>query len=208
MDEKGVMLGVAGKVAVIIPKTEKNPHTSTGSGNRDWATSTECCSLTGCLLPSWTIFKGKLNLEKWHKTMERIGLSDSGYHICTSENGWTDNELGVAYFEEHFEPHTRSTLKGEYRILVVDSHDSHITTQALQFCIRNKIILLCLPPHTTYMLQLLDIGVFGPVALVYKGMITERYTFGSLYNIDKCAFLEIWHTAREKAITTSNIISV
>jgi hypothetical protein len=57
------------------------------------------------------------------------------------------------------------------------------------------------------MLQLLDVGVFGLVALAYKGMITERYTFGSSYNIDKCAFLEIWHTAREKAMTTSNIIS-
>jgi len=77
MDEKGVMLGVAGKVAVIIPKTEKNPHTSNGSGNRDWTTSTECISLTGRLLPSWTIFKGKLNLDKWHNTMERIGLAES-----------------------------------------------------------------------------------------------------------------------------------
>jgi hypothetical protein len=37
MDEKGVMLGVAGKVTIIIPKTEKNLYTSTGSGNRDWA---------------------------------------------------------------------------------------------------------------------------------------------------------------------------
>jgi hypothetical protein len=35
IDEKGIMLGVAGKVRVIIPKTEKNPHTSTGSRNRD-----------------------------------------------------------------------------------------------------------------------------------------------------------------------------
>ncbi|KAN0067847.1 hypothetical protein V8E54_014094 [Elaphomyces granulatus] len=35
MDEKGVALGVAGKLRVIIPKTEKNPHTSGGSGSRD-----------------------------------------------------------------------------------------------------------------------------------------------------------------------------
>jgi DDE superfamily endonuclease len=76
-------------------------------------------------------------------------------------------------------------------MLVVDGHDSYITTQALQFCVQNKIILLCLPPHATHMLQPLDVSVFGPVALAYKGMITERYTFGSSYNIDKCAFLEV-----------------
>lgn len=207
MDEKGVALGVAGKQRVIIPKTEKNPHTSGGSGNREWATATETCSLTGRILPSWTIFKGVKNLNKWHDTMERIGLADSGYHISTSENGWTNNELGQAYFEDHFNRHTKETLKGEYRILIVDGHDSHLTTKAVEYCIDNKIILLCLPPHATHMLQPLDVGCFGPLAQVYKGMITEAYTFGATYNIDKCEFLEIWHAAREKALNSKNIKS-
>jgi len=35
IDEKGVMLGVASKVAIIIPKTKKNPHTSTSFENQD-----------------------------------------------------------------------------------------------------------------------------------------------------------------------------
>ena len=113
MDEKGVALGVAGKQRVIIPKTEKNPHTSGGSGSRECATATETCSLTGRMLPSWTIFKDVRNLNKWHDTMERIGLADGGYHISTSENGWTDNELGQAYFEHHFDRHTKEFLKGE-----------------------------------------------------------------------------------------------
>jgi hypothetical protein len=98
-------------------------------------------------------------------------------------------------------------LKGEYRILILDGHDSHITTKAIQYCIDNKIILLCLPPHTTHMLQPLDVGCFGPLAQVYKGMITDAYTFGATYNIDKCEFLEIWHGAREKALTFENITS-
>jgi len=54
LDEKGVMLGVAGKARVIISKYEKNPHT-TQSGNREWVTSTECVSLLGRKLGSWTI---------------------------------------------------------------------------------------------------------------------------------------------------------
>jgi DDE superfamily endonuclease len=207
MDEKGVALGVAGKQRVIIPKTEKNPHTSGGSGSREWATATETCSLTGHLLPSWTIFKGVKNLNKWHYTMERIGLAGSGYHISTSENGWTDNELGQAYFEDHFNRHTKEITKGQYRILIVDGHDSHLTTKAIQYCIDNKIILLCLPPHATHMLQPLDVGCFGPLAQVYKGMISSAYTFGGSYNIDKCEFLEIWHAAREKALTPKNITS-
>lgn len=207
MDEKGVALGVAGKLRVIIPKREKNPHTSGGSGSREWVTATEACSLTGRILPSWTIFKGVKNQDKWHKTMKQIGLANSGYHICTSENGWTNNELGQAYLEDHFNRHTKAIAKGEYRILIVDGHDSHLTTKVIQYCIDNKIILLCLPPHTTHMLQPLDVGCFGPLSQVYKGMISDAYTFGSSYNIEKCEFLEIWHAAREKSLTVKNIRS-
>ena len=35
IDEKGIILSVASKVAVIIPKIEKNLHTSTSLGNQD-----------------------------------------------------------------------------------------------------------------------------------------------------------------------------
>jgi hypothetical protein len=38
-------------------------------------------------------------------------------------------------------------------------------------------------------------------------MITNRYAFGATYNIDKCEFLEIWHAARDIAITLANIQS-
>jgi hypothetical protein len=54
-------MGMANKLKVIISKY-KNPYL-THSGNREWATSTECCSLTGRRLGSWTIFKGKVVLK-------------------------------------------------------------------------------------------------------------------------------------------------
>ena len=85
LDEKGVMMGVAGKVRVILSKYEKNPYT-THPGNREWVTFTECCSLTGRKLGSWTMFKGKAQQKTWFQTMERL----ENYDICTSESGWTD----------------------------------------------------------------------------------------------------------------------
>ena len=166
LDEKGVLMGIAGKVRVILSKYEKNPY-STHPGNREWVTSTECCSLTGRKLRPWTIFKGKAQQMKWFQTMER--LEEEDYNICTSESGWTDNELGLAYLEKHFEPQTRET-KGEqgYRILIVNGHESHITIQALRFRVTHRIILLCLPAHTTHPLQPLDVGFFFPLAVAYK----------------------------------------
>ena len=207
MDEKGVALGVSGKQHVIIPKTDKNPCTSAGSGSREWATSSECCSLTGRMLPTWTIFKGIRNMDKWHETMRRIGLGESGYHIATSTNGWTDNELGIAYLQDHFDVHTRDGQKGEYRILIIDGHDSHITSEAIRFCLKEKIILLCLPPHSTHFLQPCDVGLFGTLAKIYKRNLSDAYQFGETYHINKDEFLEIYHKSRDEALKVETVRS-
>jgi hypothetical protein len=52
-------MGLANNIRVIILKYKKNPY-STHCGNREWVTLTECCSLTGQYLGSWTIFKEKV----------------------------------------------------------------------------------------------------------------------------------------------------
>jgi len=84
-------------------------------------------------------------------------------------------------------------------MLIVDSYASHITTKVIKFCLAYRIILLCLPPHTTHMLQLLDVGLFAPLASLYKKGIQERSRFLINYSIDKVDFLEIYRSAREEA---------
>ena len=44
----------------------------------------------------------------------------------------TNNKLGQADFEDHFDLHTKETLKGEYRILIVDGYDSHLATWTIK----------------------------------------------------------------------------
>ncbi len=90
-------------------------------------------------------------------------------------------------------------------MLLIDGHASHITTAAIQFCIDNKIILLCLPPHTTHLLQPLDIGVFAPLAIAYKTRVHETTRYGANYSIDKTDFLELYQKARHDAMTPYNI---
>ena len=45
-------------------------------------------------------------------------------------------------------------------MLLTDGHKSHLTLDVVDLCIQNKIILFCLPPHTTHALQPLDVAVF------------------------------------------------
>ena len=45
-------------------------------------------------------------------------------------------------------------------LLVLDGHGSHITIDVIEFARSNNVHLLCLPSHTSHILQPLDIGVF------------------------------------------------
>jgi len=64
---------------------------------------------------------------------------------------------------------------------------------------------LCLPPHTTHLLQPLDVRIFAPLANAYKSGVQEKSKYIVSYSIDKLDFLEILGLARDKAITPINI---
>ena len=90
-------------------------------------------------------------------------------------------------------------------MLLLDDHASHVTSEAIRFCLSKKIILLCLPPHSTHILQALDVDVFAPLAIAYKNAVQKRCRFEASYNIDKSDFLELYQQAREDAMTAENI---
>ena len=131
---------------------------------------------------------------------------EPGDRISLSENGWTDNKLCIEWMEECFGPATRSNLLGQYCLLIVDGHASHVSTEFIKFTRANKIICLCLPPHSTHLLQPLDVGVFGPLKQNYKKVLSKKTRF-TIYNIDKTDFISLIQKARGQGITSRNIES-
>jgi hypothetical protein len=71
--------------------------------------------------------------------------------------------------------------------------------------LENKIIPLCLPPHTTHLLQPCDVGLFGPEATLYKHEIACRCRPGAHQWIDKIQFLEAYCEIRPLALCQKNI---
>jgi hypothetical protein len=60
----------------------------------------------GCRIPPWFTFKGKVNQYVWIEALIAAGEPDG--HITVSENRWTDNELGLRWIKECFDPATRN----------------------------------------------------------------------------------------------------
>ena len=57
--------------------------------------------------------------------------------------------------------------------MILDGHCSHCTLKFLALAEQHKIIILCLPPHTTHALQPCDVGAFGPLSRSYKKEVSK-----------------------------------
>ena len=109
---------------------------------------------------------------------------------------------------EHFEARTRSNLRSpeEYRLLICDGHDSHISAGMVNFCIQKRIDVLLLPPHSSHLLQPLDVAIFAPLKRAISLQISRLLRSG-ITRIQKAEWLERYIEAREQGITTANILA-
>ena len=83
------------------------------------------------------------------------------------------------------------------RVLLLDNHSSHVSVKALQFALSARIRLVNLPPHTSHLLQPLDVGIFGREAHWYREAI-QPLADGLLDKISKEVFLQTLVSARKK----------
>ena len=94
---------------------------------------------------------------------------------------------------------------GHY-LIICDEHDSHISAKFIAHCMHYKIEVLLLPPHTSHLLQPLDIAVFGPL----KTQLSNeqcRYVSTGVARLEKWEWADCYLKARRKAITDHNIKS-
>ena len=105
-----------------------------------------------------------------------------------------------------FEKHIAHRTKGIYRLLIIDGHGSHLTPEFDLFCKEHSIITLCMPPHSSHLLQPLDVGCFSVLKRSYGRQI-EGLMRNGVNHIDKQDFLEAYYIARTETMNQSNIYS-
>jgi hypothetical protein len=111
----------------------------------------------------------------------------------------------LAWLQNDFDPVTRDKAAGQYRLLILDGHNSHCTFAFCKYTAEQKIIIICLPSHTTHALQPCNIGAFGPLAQSWKRVVTLASQ--SLISIQKDNLLTHYHTARVGTLNATTIQS-
>jgi DDE superfamily endonuclease/Tc5 transposase DNA-binding domain/helix-turn-helix, Psq domain len=200
-DETGFQMGVISTAKVITGAERSNRPVSIQPGNREWVTAIDCISSYGWSLPPVIIFEGKVHQSTWYT--KALPLD---WVIGVSENGWTDDKLGLTWLQNVFEKHTAHRTKGVYRLLIIDGHGSHVTPEFDLFCKEHSIITLCMPPHSSHLLQPLDVGCFSVLKRSYGRQI-EGYMRNGVNHIDKQDFLEAYYAARTETMNLANIHS-
>jgi hypothetical protein len=199
-DETGFAMGLIATAKVVTRAEYYGRRSLLQPGNREWVTSIECTNASGWALPPCLIFKGKVFIRSW---FEDPALPND-WQFELSPNGWTSNEIGLRWLQKLFIPSTTTRTKGKYRLLILDGHGSHLTPQFDQSCSQNDIIPICMPPHSSHLLQPLDIGCFAGLKRSYGRLVETKMRVG-VNHIDKLEFLEAYPHARAEALKPETI---
>ena len=198
-DETGFMMGMISTTMVVTSSERRGKPKLAQPGNREWVSVIQGINSQGWAIPPFIIVAGLHHLTNWYED-SRL---PPDWVIATSQNGWTTNRIGVEWIQ-HFEKHTKARSSGAYRLLVMDGHESHHSTEFELFCKDHNIITLCMPPHSSHILQPLDVGCFGPLKKAY-GREIEGLMKSHITHITKTDFLPAFFSAFQAAMTENNI---
>jgi hypothetical protein len=188
-DETGFMMGVISSGMVVTCAERHGRPKSVQPGNREWGTVIQAINAEGWAIEPFIVVAGQNHLRNWYQECNL----PRDWAIITTQNGWTDNETGLKWLK-HFDRCTTNRLVGTHRLLILDGHESHHSVDFELYCQEKKIITLCMPPHSSHLLQSLDVGCFGPLKKAY-GREIEYLIRCSITHISKTEFFSAFYAA-------------
>ena len=121
-------------------------------------------SAVGAILPPLVIFEGSLP-----GSMQGIPPS---WAFTATKSGFIDSAIFLMWFRDVF---LQQCGRQRPLVLIMDNHVSHLGPEVIDLAKKEQIELLCLPPHSTHLLQPLDVGVFN---LLKRSMANYAVTLG------------------------------
>ena len=205
MDEKGFRQGISDKAKVICVRRERGMTGKMATdGTRELITVVETISGDGVSLPPLVIYKGAGHYMGWYQHLDP--MTCQAWKFSYTKSGWNNRELSIEWLK-HFDIITRSRLTAakQYRLLVLDGCEIHIHVEFIEYCLDNSIIIYCLPPHSTHLLQPLNVGLFSPLQKYYGKEVDKLVRYGNVA-VNKGNFLPMLVNARNQTYTKENIM--
>jgi hypothetical protein len=196
-NESGFMIGKISSQLVVTGLEKPGKRKKLQPSDREWVTLVQGVAATGRIILPFLIFAGKVLISTWYANLPRNWVID------VSPTGWINNDLALAWLK-HFDAHTKASSARVYRLLIIDGHESHCSIEFQDHCKQNKIITLCMPPHSSHLLQLLNVVCYSLLKRHYGDRIS-LLARSRIHYINKDTFLPAFKAAFEKTFTQENI---
>jgi DDE superfamily endonuclease/Tc5 transposase DNA-binding domain len=202
MDETGLRVGVGRGQWVIVPSGQEGRFKDIiGShGDTEHVSVIEAISAGGIVISPHLVIKGIVIQKRWFAE-----IKDAEFAVSTSESGYS-NDIICFLWLQHWSRLNKRTQKGEYRMLIMDGYESHLSFQFVRYCEMEKVIVLRLPPHTTHFLQPLDVVIFQQWKHWHAEAIDKAVRQG-VGQFDRQTFLANVESIRNSTFSRANINS-
>jgi hypothetical protein len=103
-----------------------------------------CCVCgDGSSLSPGIIYQGVKRIQStW---LQNVDSSKHHAFLSHSSSRWSNDDLGLVWLKEVFHPQTKEKARREYRLLLLDGHEFHLTIDFITSCDENKTILAVFP---------------------------------------------------------------
>lgn len=132
-------------------------------------------------LPPYIIYQAARLYDPW---CPRNGFQGTRYNV--TDSGWVDETVFYDWFTKLFVPSVKMIRRPI--VLIFDGHSAHISTRIIKAALDNQIELECLPPHTTTILQPLDVATLTKVETAWRQLLNDHNLKTNSSSIDKSRF--------------------
>ncbi|XP_077402175.1 uncharacterized protein LOC144035934 [Vanacampus margaritifer] len=175
----------------VLPKAASLGYKST-PGSKDYISVLACLNAAGTDIPPFIVYSKAYPGGVCYKTQ---GPSDALYGW--SDSGFVTSELFKKWFLRHFLVHAP---KERPLLLVFDGHKSPVNLEVVEVARKDGIILVCLPPHCSHILQPLDTGLFPLIKQRFAALLNEMHaTDATLFAVSKKDFSGVFRGAYQVA---------
>jgi len=192
LDETGLSLDPKRKDC-LFKKGSSNAMCIVPTEGKTMYTVLFCGNAEGEYLPPYVIYKGKGQTfsASW------IAGAPTGTVFNVTPSGWMEDIAFENWFEKSFLEHVKHKEKPIF--LFFDGHNSHLTFKTILCAKENDVHIICLPPQTSFALQPLDVGVFGPAKSTWQKILQEFYTGSRNQKVSKESFASLLNALFERA---------
>ncbi|CAF1655586.1 unnamed protein product [Rotaria magnacalcarata] len=142
-------------------------------------------SADGTCLPPYIICKSLRLYDQWCPKNVISGAVYNG-----TESGWIDENCFYEYLSKSFIPKTHHIARP--LLLILDNHSTHLSIRTAKLAIKHNVHILCLPSHSTHLLQPLDVYTFKYVKTQWRNLLWEFNKSSRNKTLDKPDFVKLF----------------